>query len=75
MKVSWVAGIVIIALLAASGVASIQPAPSPANRVGITLEDAHFQYYEEIRPLLIHDHAAPAVMCDRSAAARAATVR
>ena len=75
MKISWAAGIVILALLAAGGLASSQPSPSRVSYVGTTLEDAHFQIYEEVRPLLIQDYAALAAMCDNGEAARASTVK
>jgi len=75
VKESWVAGIVIFAMLAASGFASSRPSLNQASYIGSTLEDAHLQYYEELRPMLIRDYASLTAMCDYSEATPTSPVK
>lgn len=64
MKKSLVITVVAGVMLVATGFAANAPTPDQSQYAGSQMQDLHFQYYLEIRPLLISDQSTLTVRCD-----------
>jgi hypothetical protein len=66
VKQSAVIALIVLVLLMATGFAAIQPQSNPIQDGRGDLQDAHFRYYEQLRPVLLLtlDYEALNAACD-----------